>query len=37
MRRVDETASAEQGFEVLMDTNNSTADFYERETQSLHK
>ena len=37
MRRVDEAASAEQGFEVLMDTNNSTADFYERETQSLHK
>ena len=37
MRRTDEAASAEKGYEVLMDTNNSTTDFYERETQSLHK
>ena len=37
MRRTDEDASALRGFEVLQDTNNSTADFYERETQSLHE
>ena len=36
MRRVDEGASSEAGFEILQDTNNSTQDFYERETQSLH-
>ncbi len=36
-RRVDEEASAVAGYEVLLDTNNSTDDFYERETQSLHK
>lgn len=36
-RNVDTEASAEKGFEVLMDTNNSTIDFHERETQSLHK
>ena len=36
-RKTDEEASAEAGFEVLQDTNNSTNDFYERETQSLHK
>lgn len=36
-RKTDESASAEAGFEVLQDTNNSTDDFYERETQSLHK
>ena len=36
-RNIDAEASAEKGFEVLMDTNNSTIDFYERETQSLHK
>ena len=35
-RKVDETASAENGFEVLMDTNNSSNDFYESEIQSLH-
>ena len=36
MRRTDESASAANGYEVLQDTNNSTQDFYERETQSLH-
>ena len=36
MRKADESGSAEQGFELLLDTNNSTEDFYERETQSLH-
>ena len=36
MRRTDEAASQANGFEVLQDTNNSTQDFYERETQSLH-
>ncbi|MBR4826485.1 MAG: DUF4876 domain-containing protein [Bacteroidales bacterium] len=36
MRNIDEDASAANGFEVLLDTNNSTVDFYERETQSLH-
>ena len=35
-RKVDETASAENGFEVLVDTNNSSNDFYESEIQSLH-
>ena len=35
-RMVDETASAENGYEVLMDTNNSSNDFYESEIQSLH-
>ena len=35
-RKVDETASAENGYEVLMDTNNSSNDFYESEIQSLH-
>jgi hypothetical protein len=35
-RKVDETASSENGFEVLMDTNNSSNDFYESEIQSLH-
>lgn len=36
-RKTDEQASAEAGFEILQDTNNSSNDFYERETQSLHK
>ena len=35
-RKVDETASAENGYEVLVDTNNSSNDFYESEIQSLH-
>ena len=37
MRRMDETASANAGYEVLEDTNNSLNDFYEREKQSLHE
>lgn len=37
MRKVDETASAKSGYEVLVDTNNSTNDFYETEKQSLHE
>lgn len=37
MRRVDEDASADNGYEVLQDTNNSTADFYETQIQSLHE
>ena len=36
-RRVDEEASKEAGYEILEDTNNSSADFYEREQQSLHE
>ena len=35
-RKVDEKVSAENGYEVLMDTNNSSNDFYESEIQSLH-
>ena len=35
-RKVDESASAENGFEVLADTNNSNNDFYESDVQSLH-
>ena len=37
MRRTDETASSNAGYEVLEDTNNSLNDFYEREKQSLHE
>ena len=37
MRRKDENASAAAGYEVLQDTNNSSADFYERNPQSLHE
>ena len=37
MRKVDESQSAASGYEVLMDTNNSMNDFYEREKQSLHE
>lgn len=36
-RHTDETLSAELGYEVLRDTNNSSEDFYEREIQSLHE
>lgn len=36
-RRVDEAASEAAGYEVLADTNNSSADFYERSQQSLHE
>ncbi|MCD8101213.1 MAG: DUF4876 domain-containing protein [Alistipes sp.] len=35
-RYVDEELSAERGYEVLTDTNNSSNDFYERERQSLN-
>lgn len=37
MRKTDEAASANAGYEVLEDTNNSLNDFYERERQSLHE
>ena len=37
MRKVDEDASAADGYEILLDNNNSNTDFYERETQSLHE
>lgn len=33
----DGEASAEAGYEIYIDTNNSSNDFYERETQSLHE
>lgn len=36
-RHVDEEATQEAGYEILTDTNNSSADFYEREQQSLHE
>lgn len=36
-RRIDESASAEAGYEILVDTNNSSEDFYERTEQSLHE
>lgn len=36
-RHIDEAASAEAGYEILEDTNNSSSDFYEREKQSLHE
>ena len=34
-RHLDEEATAEAGYEVYVDTNNSSNDFYERATQSL--
>ena len=37
MRRVDEEASANAGYEILADTNNSLNDFYESPKQSLHE
>lgn len=37
MRKTDEAQSAAAGYEVLVDTNNSLNDFYEREIQSLHE
>jgi len=37
MRRVNETKSQKLGYEVLVDTNNSSRDFYERQSQSLHE
>lgn len=36
MRYVDAAASEENGYEVLVDTNNSSSDFYERSSASLH-
>ncbi len=35
MRKVNESRTAELGYEVLVDTNNSGYDFYERESQSI--
>lgn len=35
-RYVDEEESALAGYEILVDTNNSSNDFYERDKQSLH-
>ena len=37
MRRIDEEATANAGYEILADTNNSLNDFYETEKQSLHE
>ena len=37
MRQTDFQATEAGGYEVLLDTNNSTNDLYERETQSLHQ
>lgn len=37
LRRRDEALSSGLGFEVLMDTNNSSEDFYETEKQTLHE
>lgn len=37
MRNVDEEQSRIRGYEVLVDTNNSSVDFYERQTQSLNE
>lgn len=37
MRRTDSAQSEAAGYEVLIDTNNSSVDFYEREKQSLHR
>jgi len=36
-RNTDVELSATAGYEVLKDTNNSSVDFYERESQSLHE
>lgn len=37
MRKTDEQLTATAGYEVLVDTNNSTNDCYERNTPSLHE
>lgn len=37
MRLTDQEASETGGYEILLDTNHSGNDFYERETQSLHQ
>ena len=36
-RYVNSEESAKEGYEILQDTNNSSNDFHERETQSLHE
>jgi len=36
-RKLDEKATAAAGHEIYVDTNNSSVDFYERSTQSLHE
>lgn len=36
-RKLDEKATAAAGYEIYVDTNNSSEDFEERETQSLHR
>lgn len=36
-RKLDETATAANGYPIYTDTNNSSVDFYERSTQSLHE
>lgn len=35
-RKIDRESSEKYNYEILQDTNNSTNDFYERDTQSLH-
>ena len=35
-RKLDETATAANGYPIYVDTNNSSVDFYERPTQSLN-
>ncbi len=37
MRVIDPKETARKGFEVLLDTNNSSMDFYESKVQSLHE
>jgi len=37
MRKVNESKTKAVGYEVLIDTNNSSTDFYERQSQSLHE
>ena len=37
LRNTDQAATAALGYEVLQDTNNSSNDFHERETQTLHE
>lgn len=37
MRKTDEELSAANGYEVLCDSNNSSEDFYERQSASLHE
>jgi len=36
-RHIDEEATQEAGYEVMVDTNNSSTDFYERDKPSLHE